>query len=257
MVKYDTRYLNFIYCLLPRVDIDGNGNTNSNSNCGKEFINNEAENKENKLNSNSISLSKSISATIPNLQYEEITEYYFLNLIKYINLYQNESNENVKNLLIGMKHILNEVLCYDLNIRFYELLIVIIPMYQNTLTFLSTITMKNKLNKHVNSFINYKSDLFIDENLNEKKSANKNAEILRKFGFENKEFDYNKLILIKILNEFNSEKLNLDKEILDLLENSFEIEISLEKCSLISDLMYVLDIKLKDLENIYKFKFVQ
>ena len=188
----------------------------------------------------------------------QINEFNFLLIIRYLKKYQNEENENINNLLEILIENFNDILKSDLEIKYYQLLIMIIPYYKDILKDITSSVKKEKLNKIINTFMVYKNNIFL-ENYSEKKyltAVKDNKEFLRKFNFdEEREFDFDKLIIIKILNELNPKKLGLDSLHVEMFENSHMINVDISKSYLLQIISLFYNFSFEDLQGIYNMEF--
>ena len=179
-------------------------------------------------------------------------------IIRYLKKYQNEENENINNLLEILIENFNDILKSDLEIKYYQLLIMIIPYYKDILKDITSSVKKEKLNKIINTFMVYKNNIFL-ENYSEKKyltAVKDNKEFLRKFNFdEEREFDFDKLIIIKILNELNPKKLGLDSLHVEMFENSHMINVDISKSYLLQIISLFYNFSFEDLQGIYNMEF--
>jgi len=196
----------------------------------------------------------------------QLNEYNLLLLIQYMKAYENEQNPSVKILFEIIKNNFNEILNTDLETKYYELLILMIPYFPNLLKYLSVELKKKKLNKIINSFVTYKNEVFKKnnnfrvqnyENIERKNidddDIQMNTEL--KFFEDNIIIDYDKLIIIKVLNSLNAKKLNLQKEILEIFNNPKLAKIDLSKSYLLQIILHKFNYSLEDLQNLYNMEF--
>jgi len=193
----------------------------------------------------------------------QVNEFNFLLMIKYIKRYEHTQEPNAKFFLENLIKNFNDILNEDLDIKYFELLISLIPYFPNILKYLSVDLKKKKLNKIIDGFIEYKNHVFIGRRVlkKEKKREKENKKISEnKFDFNNfigedTEIDYNKLVVLKILNSLNDKKLNLQPDLLIIMRNSELIKIDIAKCYLINVVCLIYNLSLEDLEKIYNMKF--
>lgn len=243
-----------------------------------------------------------------NLLKMKFNEFYFSLIVNYLKKYEDEPCENVKELFSVLKSELNEFLSSDLDTKYYELFIALIPYNPSLLKLLDADLKKKKLNKIINSFMEYKNSLFLKKKnlqldlgsntININPSAKKesgsdsiqsdvaltdkaakgfntvnksvactatdategiydkeNMKILRKINKENEAFDYDKLIILKILNDLNPKKLNLSDDLLYIITNAENIYVDISQSKLIQIISLCLNLSIQDIEQFYKMKF--
>jgi len=195
----------------------------------------------------------------------QLNEFNFLMMVKSIKEYEKTEEPNAKFFLAFLINNFNEILNEDLDTKYFELLITLIPFFPNILKILSADLKKKKLNNIINAFIEYKSQVFTkgrDFGNREKNEKNEKENKRKLIGESlesvenNSEICYDKLILLVILNSLNPKKLNLQGELQEIIQNSEQqIKIDISKSYLIQVVGLIYNLSLDDLEAIYKMKF--
>ncbi len=188
----------------------------------------------------------------------DLNEFNYMLMIEYMKNYENEENSNIQLLLDSVKNNFNQILNEDIDKKYYELLIILIPYFPNILKYLDTSIKKKKLNGIINSFIEYKYEILTEKiTKNDVENKNQASDITDLVEFVIQEYDinYDKLILIRILDNLNSKKLNLNENQSQFVNNSDSIIVDISKSSLIQIIQLCYNFSLNDLEKIYKMKF--
>lgn len=185
-----------------------------------------------------------------------VNEFNFLMMIKNIKDYENTQEPNAKFFLANLIQNFNDVLNKDLEAKYFELLIALIPYCPSILKYLNPELKKKKLNQVINGFMEYKNQVFIGNQAFTKKTKeeNENKNKIKIIG-ENSEIDFDKFIVLKILNNLNPKKLNLQGDLLEIIQNAELVKIDIAKSYLIQVISLIYNMSLEDLEKIYNLKF--